>query len=425
MLNETMAAAGSAAGGFDVEAATRAYLATLQSAARAKSDSYFEGGYWLLLWGAVIGVASHWLMLRFGWSAAWRRWAERVTKRRWLQPALYALPYVVFGSLIVLPWTLYTGFFRERQYGLMNLSLGGWLGEQAIGLGIGLVATALILMVIFAVIPRAPRTWWLWGTAALACVIAFAAVVEPVFVAPLFNTYAPMKEGPLRSEILGMAQAHHIPADNVYVFDASKQSKRISANVSGLGPTIRISLNDNLLNRSTPAEVKAVMGHEMGHYVLGHVWFLIFGFSAVILVGMLLLWWLTPRILARHGARWGIESVADPAVVPLLALIFTLFALAATPVFNTIIRTQETQADAFGLEAAREPDGFASTAMKLSEYRKIEPGPIEEYVFFDHPSGYNRVHRAMEWKARHLAELPPAQRALVTPAPAPAASGAR
>jgi STE24 endopeptidase len=414
-----------AAAPFDVEAATRAYLATLQGAARAKSDAYFEGGYWLLLWGAVVGVASHWLMLRFGWSAAWRRWAERVTKRRWLQPALYALPYIVFASLIVLPWTLYTGYFRERQYGLMNLSLGGWLGEQAIALAISVVATALVLIVIFAVIRRAPRTWWLWGTAALACVIGFAAAVEPVFVAPLFNTYTPMKAGPLRSEILAMAQAHHIPADNVYVFDASKQSKRISANVSGLGPTIRISLNDNLLNRSTPAEVKAVMGHEMGHYVLGHVWTLIFGFSAVILVGMLLLWWLTPRILARHGARWGIESVADPAVVPLLALIFTLFALAATPVFNTIVRTQETQADAFGLEAAREPDGFASTAMKLSEYRKIEPGPLEEFFFFDHPSGYNRVHRAMAWKARHLAELPPGQRAMVTPAPVPAASEAR
>jgi len=425
MLNETMAAAGAAGGGFDVEAATRAYLATLQGAARAKSDSYFEGGYWLLLWGAVVGVASHWLMLRLGWSAAWRRWAERVTKWRWLQPALYALPYVVFASLIVLPWTLYTGFFRERQYGLMNLSLGGWLGEQAIGLAISMVATALILMVIFAVIRRAPRTWWLWGTAALACVIAFAAAVEPVFVTPLFNTYKPMAQGPLRTEILTMAQAHHIPADNVYVFDASKQSKRISANVSGLGPTIRISLNDNLLNRSTPAEVKAVMGHEMGHYVLGHVWNLILGASAIILAGMLLLWWLTPRILARHGARWGIEGVADPAVVPLLALIFTLFMLVATPVLNTIVRTQEEAADAFGLDSAREPDGFASTAMKLSEYRKIEPGRLEELFFFDHPSGYNRVHRAMAWKARHLAELPPGRRAMVTPAPVPSASGAR
>lgn len=425
MLTQTMAVAAAAAAGFDVEAATRAYLDTLQGAARARSDAYFEGGYWLLLWGAVVGIVSHWLMLRLGWSAAWRRWAERRTRRRWFQPAVYALPYVLIGSLIVLPWTLYTSFFREKHYQLMNLSLGGWLGEWAIGLAISIVTTAITLMIIFAVIRRAPRSWWLWGTGAMAIIVTIAVAIGPVFISPLFNRYTPMPQGPLRSEILAMAKANDIPAENVYVFDQSKQTKRISANVSGLGPTIRISLNDNLLNRTSPAEVKAVMGHEMGHYVLAHGWRLILSFSAFILLVLLLLWWLTPRLLARHGARWGIESVSDPAIVPLFALIVTIVGLAATPLLNTLIRTQESQADAFGLEAAREPDGFASTAMKLSEYRKIEPGPIEEILFFDHPSGRTRVRMAMEWKARHLAELPPEQRGIVRPAPLPASTGGR
>src|SRR3954464_4206461 len=104
------AAAAGAAPTFDPEAATRAYLATLQGAARAKSYAYFEGGYWLILWGTLVGVASHWLMLPLGWAAAWRDWAARVTRRGWLHPALYALPYAVLGWLIVLPWTIYTGF---------------------------------------------------------------------------------------------------------------------------------------------------------------------------------------------------------------------------------------------------------------------------------------------------------------------------
>src|SRR4051812_6721686 len=376
MLVHMIEAAG-AAPVFDVEAAARAYLDTLQGAARAKSDDYFEGGYWLLLWGALIGIASHWLMLRFGWSAAWRRWAERATKRRWLQPGLYGIFYVLLGSLIVLPWTIYTGFFRERQYGLMNQGFGAWAGEQGIGLCVTIVTTAMLLLVVFAVIRKAPRTWWLWGTAAVTAMIAFGIAVAPVFVAPLFNKYTPMPAGPLRTQILAMAAANHIPADNVYVFDASKQSKRISANVSGLGPTIRISLNDNLLNRSTPAEVKAVMGHEMGHYVLGHIWKMILMFAGMILVAALILWWATPRILARWGGRWGVEGPADPAAVPLYALLLTLFGLVMTPVLNSLIRIQEAQADAFGLDAAREPDGFAAIAMKLSEYRKIEPGPME------------------------------------------------
>jgi STE24 endopeptidase len=417
--------AAAAAPPFDPETATRAYLATLGGAARARSDAYFEGGYWLILWGAVVGVLTNWLMLRLGWSAAWRDWAGRVTKRRWLQPALYALPYAVFGALIMLPWTIYTGFFREKQYGLMNMSFGGWFGQQGIALAVGLVMTAVVLLVVFAVIRRAPRTWWLWGTVALVALTVFAVVLQPLFIEPLFNKYTPMQAGPLKEQILAMANANHIPAKNVWVVDASKQSKRISANVAGLGPTIRIALNDNLLNRSTPAEVKAVMGHEMGHYVLNHVWQLIGAFAFIFLIGALILWRVTPWVLSRWGQSWRVESAADPAVVPLFALILTIFGLVMTPVFNTIGRTEESQADAFGLNAAREPDGFASISMKLSEYRKIEPSPLEEAIFFDHPSGRTRVKGAMDWKAKHLAELPPDQRAMVTPPPLGAPSGAR
>lgn len=418
---DILAAAQAAAGGFDVETATRAYLDSLAGAARERSDDYFEGGYWLLLWGALVTLASSWAVLRFGWSAAWSRWSGRISKWRWLQPAIYAVPFVLVSSLIVLPWTLYTGYFRERQYGLMNLPLGSWFGEQAIGLAIGIVTTAILFAVIFAVIRRAPRSWWLWGTGTVVAFMALMILLAPVFISPLFNEYRPMEAGPMREQILAMARAHDVPADNVYVFDQSRQHNRISANVSGLGPTIRISLNDNLLNRGSPAEVKAVMGHELGHYVLGHVTRLIIVFALIILAGFLLIWWLAPKILARHGQRWGVREVADPASVPLLLAIFAVYMLLATPVLNTLIRTNESEADAFGLEAAREPDGFASTAMKLSEYRKIEPTPLEEAIFFDHPSGRTRVRMAMEWKARHLGELPPGQRAIVRPAaPAPA-----
>lgn len=424
MILDLLAAAAAAPGGFDVEAATRAWLDTLQGPARARSDAYFEGGYWLILWGALVAVASSWAMLRFGWSAAWSRWAARVSRRRWLQPALYALPFVLVSTLIVLPWTIYVGWYREKQYGLMNLGFGAWLGEQAIGLAIGLVTGALLLAAVYAVIRKAPRSWWLWGTVTVVAFLTLTILVSPVFIAPLFNEYRPMEQGPLRDQILAMARAHDVPAENVYVFDQSRQHNRISANVSGIGPTVRISLNDNLLNRSSPAEVKAVMGHELGHYVLGHVRSLLISLALIILGAFFLLWWLAPRILARHGARWGVAEVSDPASAPLLAAIFSVYLALATPAINTLIRAEESEADAFGLDAAREPDGFAATAMKLSEYRKIEPTPLEEAIFFDHPSGRTRVRMAMEWKARHLAELPPAQRGIVRPAPpapAPAA----
>ena len=387
---------------FDVDTATRAYLALLQGPARAKSDAYFEGGYWLPLWDTLVAVIINLLLLRTRLSARFRDVAERLVKWRWLVPGVYAVPFVIASALLALPWTIYESFLREQQYGLMSQSFGGWLGDQAIGLGVAIVVNVLMLIVLFAVIRRFRRTWWLWGAATMSAFAAFGALLLPLFVAPLFNHYTELPGGPIRDRIVAMARANHIPAEHVYLFDASKQSKRISANVSGLGPTIRISLNDNLLNRTGPDEIAAVMGHEMGHYVLGHIARMLLAFTLIFLIGFWVVQRIIPAILARYGARWGVRDIADPAVMPWLVLLASVAGLILTPVQNTLTRVQESEADAFGLDAAREPDGFAKVAMRLSEYRKIEPGPIEEMLFFDHPSGATRVRMAMQWKKDHV-----------------------
>lgn len=391
-----------AAGSFDPAAATRSYTDTLHGAARDQSDAYFEGGYWLILWGTIVAVLAEWIILRTGLSARFRDFAERITTRQWLVPPLYAIPYVIISTLIILPWTIYTGFVREGQYELMNLSFGAWLGEQALGLGLGIIGMALFLMALFAVIRRSPKRWWLWGTGIIAAFFTIGIAIMPVFISPLFNDYTAMEDGPLRDRILAMAEANDVPADNVYVFDQSRQHDRISANVSGLFGTMRISLNDNLLERSTPAEVKAVMGHELGHYVLNHVLMLIVVLSIIMGLGLFVTAKLAPRILARHGEKWGVRDVSDPAAFPLLVAILTVYLMIMTPAQNTLVRTVESQADAFGLDAARQPDGFASIAMKLSQYRKIEPSALEEFIFFDHPSGRTRVRMAMDWKAANV-----------------------
>ena len=414
-------AAATAAPAFDAEIATRAYLATLNGAARAKSDAYFEGGYWLPLWGALVAILAYLIMLLLGWSASWSEWASKVTKRKWLQPALYSLPFALAGTVLTLPWTIYTGFYREHQYGLANQDLTAWGIEQLKLFGIGLVIGAIMFMVIYAVIRSSPKRWWLWATAAMATLMTVMILISPIFIAPLLNKYTPMADGPVRTEILRIAQEQKIPTDNVYVVDASKQSKRISANVSGLGPTIRISLNDNLLNRSNIHGIKAVMGHEMGHYNLNHIEKLLLYLTLMMLVLFATLYYVAPRILARYGAKWGVREVSDPASAPLLYMMLAVLLIPGGILFNSIIRIHESEADAFGLEAAREPDGFAMTAMQLSEYRKIEPTALEEILFFDHPSGRTRVTMAMEWKAKHLAELPAdQQRAMVMVRDSPA-----
>lgn len=410
MILDLMAAAQS--GGFDVDAATRVYLDTLQGAARAKSDAYFEGGYWLILWGALVGFVVDGLLLRFRLSARFRDVGERFFRRPFPIAWVTALLYTLVGWVLLLPWTIYTGFIREKQYDLMSMGFGGWFGEQATDLAIGLALQPLLIALIYLVIRKAPRRWWLWGAGVVVVFAAIGMLIAPVYIAPLFNTYTEMPSGPLRDKIVAMAGKYDIPADHIYVFDQSKQHKRISANVSGIGPTIRISLNDNLLNRTSEPEIMAVMAHEMGHYKLNHVWYLL-GFVFVLFAsGLFIVSRLAPMMIARWGSAWGVRDVADPASMPVLGILLGAFFLLATPAFNTMVRVDESAADAFGLDAARAPDGFARVAMRLSEYRKIEPGPVEEFLFFDHPSGATRVRMAMQWKKDHVPgatiEHPPA-----------------
>lgn len=386
---------------FDPVAATEAYLARLTPDQREKSDSYFEGGYWLMLWGFLYGLGVAALLLGTRISARMRDLAERLVKFRPLQVFLYWLQYLILTTILGFPLTLYDGYFREHKYGLSNQTFGAWMIDLLKGLGVGAILGGAAVVAVYTIFRRLPRTWWIWGTAAALVFVVLGALIAPVFIAPLFNTYTELKVPTLRGPILSLARANGIPAEHVYVFDASRQTKRVSANVSGAFGTMRISLNDNLLNRVSPAGVKSVMGHEMGHYVLNHVYESILWFALVFLLGFAFLRWGFDRAVARWGQRWGVRGIADPAGLPLLAAVFSVYFFAMTPLNNTFIRTNEAEADIFGLNAAREPDGFAETSLLLGEYRKLHPGPIEEWIFFDHPSGYNRILMAMKWKKEH------------------------
>ena len=383
---------------FQVEAATRHYLNTLTPTQKANSDAYFEGGYWLQLWEILyaLGVAAAFLGL--GLSRQMKTWTARLPGKA-LPTFAYAALYLLLSYLLTFPLSVYKNYFREHHYGLSNQSFGEWLGDDLKGLALSLVFGSLLLLALYAAIRRTGRRWWLWATAITATFLVLQTFVAPVFIKPLFNHYTTLPAGPIRNQILSMARANSVPADNVYLFDASKQTKRISANVSGLGSTIRVSLNDNLLERCSPAEVQAVMGHELGHYVLNHIEKMMIYFALLLALGFGTVNWALHQLLARYGTRWNITGLADIGSLPLLVVLFSAYYFLATPIFNNVIRTQELEADIFGLNAARQPDAFASVAMKLSEYRKIEPGPWEEFFFFDHPSGHTRVLTAMRWKA--------------------------
>jgi STE24 endopeptidase len=387
---------------FDVAAATNAYLAEIPTSASARSDAYFEGGYWLILWDFLVAMVSYWILLRFGISAKMRNVAVRISRFAFLQDMIYWIQFVVITTILGAPLAIYEGYSREHQYGLATQTFGPWLGDQLKALLVNLILGGILLAVLFWIVRKLPNTWHIWGAVVTLCFTALTVMIAPVYIVPLFNKVTRLDDPKVTQPILSMARANGIPAHDVFEVDASRQSTRMSANVSGFGKTMRITLNDNLLRRGSPEEIQSVMGHEMGHYVLNHIYKdMLFIFLVIIAFFAYLRWGLLWSV-ARWGNAWGIQSISDVAVLPVVFLLATLFGFVLTPIQNTQTRTTEHEADMFGLNASRQPDGFAQAAIHLGEYRKMSPGPIEEFIFFDHPSGRHRIHDAMQWKAENL-----------------------
>ena len=391
----------------DPRVATEQYLASVPPEARARSDAYFEGGYWLPLWNFLLGSGVLLALLHTGWSRRMREAAGRLTRYRPLQVAAYWIMFFAATTVIAFPLTVYADFVREHQYGLSTQTFGAWFGDQLKGFALALVVGAFALMGLYRVLRGAPRTWWVWGAAFVILLQVAGNVLYPVFIAPIFNTYTRLDDPGLREPILRIARANGLNATDVWQMDASRQTTRISANVSGVLGTERITLNDNLLKRCSPACVEAVMAHEIGHYVMNHVFDLLLAFGVLVTFGFALAGWAFERLRLRYQTRWGVTGIADPAGLPLLLLIVSTFMFVLTPVRNTIVRSNEYEADVFGLNAARQPDGFAEAALKLGEYRKLDPLPWEERIFYDHPGGRTRIYTAMRWKAEMNAAASP------------------
>lgn len=399
--------------GFDPAAATAAYLSILTPAQHLKAQHYTQGGHWLLLWGALVAVAVAWLILRSGVLVRVSARVEGKRPRPVRAVAAVILVVSVAEFVLGLPWSSYSEWWRETQYGLSSQGYGDWLGEQLITLVVNAVMVVIVLELVYLLIRRTPRTWWLWSGGVVSVFFVFVLVLSPILVEPLFNTYKPAPPGPMRDAIVAMAQAQGVPADKILIYDGSRQSNRYTANVSGLFGTARIAMSDVMFKKDADlAEVKAVVGHEMGHYVEGHAFRMAAEFGVLAFLAFFLVDRLYPHVLRLAGGK-DVGPISDPAGYPLISMILSVLVLLGTPILNSLTRIGEEQADTFSLEHVNEPDGLAKALVKSIEYRAATPGRLEEVVFYDHPSVGSRVRKAMDWKAAH----PPP-----TAAPPPTAS---
>ena len=384
---------------FDPAAATAAYLAQLPPEAHAKAVAYTQGGHWLLLWGALVTILVGLLVLRSGLLVRLRARIEGRKARPWLAAAAVLALYALLETLLTLPWTIYSEWWRETAYGLTSQPLGGYLAELTLNTFIVLIVSVLLFSLLYWLIRRTAERWWLWGGGLVTGFIIVMMVLAPVFVQPLFNTYREAPAGPVRDAIVEMAVAGGVPHDKIYIYDGSKQSNRYTANVSGLFGTAQIAMSDVMFAKGADlAEVKAVVGHEMGHYVHVHSIWMALTFGGLALVSFFLVDRLFAPVVRLTGAK-SVTGLSDPAGFPAISIILAVLGLLGAPIIFSVTRAVETDADRYSLQHVNEPDGLARALVKTIEYRAATPSKLEETLFYDHPAVGSRVRMAMDWKA--------------------------
>ena len=383
---------------FDPNAATARYIDSLGPAALQKAHDYTVGKEWMLLWGLIVAAIVTWLIVRSGVLDRIER--EIPERRRNLRALVVSFVFLMVSAVLTLPWTLYSAWWREKNYGRTSQPVSDFLGQAALSTIISAIVTAVFFVGVYWLIRRTGRRWWLWSGGLTAVVLAIVFLLSPVLFEPLFNKYEPVPPGQVRDAVVEMAGRAGVPPERVFMYNGSRQSNNFTANAGGVGSTARVAISDVALKNASLDEVRAVTGHEIGHYVLKHTWWGLLFFSVLAAI----LFWLADRLFPRFARAFGSDAtIADPRGLPVVVFMISLFGFLALPLTNTFGRTLETDADHYSLRTENRPDALATALVKTAEYRYPRPGAIEEFVFYDHPSVERRVRDAMEWKATHPA----------------------
>lgn len=381
-------------------ATERASLRVAVPEPSAKAMDYFRSGNVLWIVAQVLALAIPALVLFTGLSARMRSFA-RGTGRPWLAVILiYFLLYSILVYALSFPLSYYAGYVRQHAFGLSNQTFDRWFGNSLKSLAVGLVSGSLVIWLPYWLIRRSPRRWWLYTGLLSLPFLLFVALVEPVWISPLFNQFGPMKDQKLEAEILSLAREAGIEGGRVFEVDKSLDTRAVNAYVTGFLGSKRIVLWDTLLAKLSAREVRVVMAHEMGHYVLNHVTQgILTGF-----LGSLVLLFGTHRLahlaLNRFQNRIGFSTLSDVASLPLLLCLVQLLSLLFQPLGLALSRHWEREADRFALELTRDNHAAATAFVRLQAENLANPRPGWLFVIWrgSHPSLAERIEFANAYR---------------------------
>lgn len=341
-----------------------------------RAVQYYESGNWLWVFNQVWSLSLLVVILMTGLSARMRNWAKRIGRNKWFFAlAVYFILFTLLTSIVDLPRAYYQEFVRQHAYGLSNQTLQKWATDTLITLGLGCLIGPLVIWVPYLLLRKSPRRWWLYSAMALMPFVIVANLLAPIWIAPLFNEFGPMQDKALESRILALADRAGIEGSRVFEVKKSVDTKTINAYVAGLFNTKRIVLWDTIISRMNDRELLFVMGHEMGHFVLGHVWQLIAVTALLLLASFYVAYRSAALVLARYGRRFGFSTLDDIASLPLLLLLVSLFSLIVSPAILAFTRHVEREADRFGLEITQTNHSAASAFVKLQTDVLAVPRP--------------------------------------------------
>lgn len=341
------------------------------------------------LWGLVIPA----LILFTGFAAKLRGVCDRITQKWLWNTALFALIYLLITTILTLPLDYYTSFIRPHSYGMSNQTFGRWFNQYLIGTGISTLMGIIVVWILYGVIRKSPRRWWLYFGILTFPLIVFLVIVQPIWISPLFNKFGSMKDKQLEQKILNLASRAGIEGSRVYEVDKSADTNQINAYVTGIGATKRIVIWDTAIEKLSEDQLLFVMGHEMGHYVLNHMWWGLFVYTLISIVTLFLIYLLGGWCLRKWGRCFGFSEMSNIASLPLIFFLYALFSIILAPAGNLFSQKIEHNADTFGLELTHLNHAAATGFVKLQMNNLGYPWPGELYMLFraSHPSIGERI----------------------------------
>ena len=333
-------------------------------------------------------------------SAVIRNWATKKTKRWVLIIILYFIMYSIIEMLIYLPLDIYTGFVRMHQYGLSNQTFSQWFIEMIKSFVVNSIIMAAIVWVPFFIIKKSPKRWWLYLAFVSIPYLFFMSYIQPIVIDPIFNQYKQIEDNELSTKIDGLLSKTSIENCQVYQVDKSKETNQMNAYMTGVFNTKRIVLWDTTINYLTVDEVLGVVAHEVGHYLMGHIWksIVIGGLGSIFI--LYLVYRMSTWALRKSKGRFGFNKLSDIAAFPLIMLIINIMLFATAPISNAYSRSIELEADRFELELTQNNFATGTGTVKLHQQSLTMPEPGLIYLIwtYDHPTFKSRVDFANEYK---------------------------